>query len=70
MDGFWNAVEEKEVVKKKPKVEVMMPRILVVGRGSRFLKRQRQGKRERERILRYFSRGETLKSGYCYKTRV
>ena len=39
MDGFWNAVEEKEVVKKKPKVEVMMPRILVVGRGSRFLKR-------------------------------
>ena len=39
MDMFWNAVEEKEVVKKKPKVEAMMPRIPVVGRGSRFLKR-------------------------------
>ena len=39
MDVFWNAVEEKEVVKKKPKVEAMTPRIPVVGRGSRFLKR-------------------------------
>ena len=56
MDGFWNAVEEKEVVKKKPKVEVMMPRILVVGRGSRFLKRQRQGKRERENTKVFLQR--------------
>ena len=39
MDGFWNAVEEKEVVKKKLKVEAITLRILVVGRGSRFLKR-------------------------------
>ena len=39
MDGFWNAVEEKEVVKKKLKVEAITPRILVVGRESRFLKR-------------------------------
>ena len=41
MNGFWNAVKGKEVevVKKKPKVEVMMPRIPAVGRGSRFWKR-------------------------------
>ena len=39
MDGFWNAVEEKEVVKKKPKVEAMIPRIPVVGSGSGFWKR-------------------------------
>ena len=39
MDGFWNAVEEKEVVKKKLKVEAMTPRIPVVGRGSGFWKR-------------------------------
>ena len=39
MDGFWNAVEEKEVVKKKPKVEATTPRIPAVGRGSRFWKR-------------------------------
>jgi len=36
MDRFWNAVEEKEVVKKKPKVEATMPRIPVVGRESGF----------------------------------
>ena len=35
MDGFWNVVEEK----KKPKVEVTMPRIPVVGSGSGFWKR-------------------------------
>jgi len=34
MDGFWNVVEEKEVVKKKPKVEATTPRIPVVERGS------------------------------------
>jgi len=41
MDGFWNVVKEKEeeMVKKKPKVEAMMPRILVVGSGSGFWKR-------------------------------
>jgi len=41
MDGFWNAVKEKEVevIKKKPKVEVMTPRIPAVGRGSGFWKR-------------------------------
>ena len=39
MDGFWNAVEKKEVVKKKPKVEATMPRIPAVGRGSGFWKR-------------------------------
>jgi len=41
MDGFWNAVKEKEVeiVKKKPKVEAIMPRIPVVGRESGFWKR-------------------------------
>ena len=41
MDGFWNAVKEKEedIVKKKPKVEVTMPRIPAVGRGSGFWKR-------------------------------
>jgi len=41
MDGFWNAVKEKEVeiVKKKPKVEATTPRIPAVGRGSRFWKR-------------------------------
>ena len=41
MDGFWNAVKgkEEEIVKKKPKVEATMPRIPVVGRGSRFWKR-------------------------------
>jgi len=39
MDGFWNAVEEKEVVKKKPKVEATTPRIPAVGRGSGFWKR-------------------------------
>ena len=41
MDGFWNAVkgEKEEIVKKKPKVEAMMPRIPVVGRGSGFWKR-------------------------------
>ena len=32
-------VEEKEIVKKKPKVETTMPRILAVGKGSRFWKR-------------------------------
>ena len=32
-------VEKKEIVKKKPKVEAMTPRILVVGRGSGFWKR-------------------------------
>ena len=26
--------------------------------------------RDRERIPRYFSRGETLRRGYCYKTSV
>jgi len=38
MDGFWNAVKEKEVeiVKKKPKVEATMPRIPAVGSGSGF----------------------------------
>ena len=41
MDGFWNAVKGKEVeiVKKKPKVEAMTPRIPAVGRGSGFKKR-------------------------------
>ena len=41
MDGFWNAVKEKEeeIVKKKPKVEATTPRIPVVGRGSGFWKR-------------------------------
>ena len=39
MDGFWEAVKEKEVVKKKPKVEATMPRILVVGRGGGFWKK-------------------------------
>jgi len=39
MDGFWNVVEEKEVMKKKPKVEAMTPRILAVGRESGFWKR-------------------------------
>jgi len=29
-------VEEKEVMKKKPKVEATMPRIPAVGRGSGF----------------------------------
>ena len=38
MDGFWNAVEEKEVV-KKPKVEATTPRIPAVGSGSGFWKR-------------------------------
>jgi len=38
MDGFWNAVKGKEVeiVKKKPKVEAITPRIPVVGRGGGF----------------------------------
>ena len=35
MDGFWDVVEEK----KKPKVEVTMPRIPAVGSGSGFWKR-------------------------------
>ena len=39
MDGFWNIVEEKEVMKKKPKVEAMTLGILAVGRGSGFWKR-------------------------------
>ena len=39
MDGFWNAVEKKEIVKKKPKVEATTPRIPAVGRGSGFWKR-------------------------------
>ena len=41
MDGFWNVVKGKEVeiVKKKPKVEAMTPRIPVVGRGNGFWKR-------------------------------
>jgi len=41
IDGFWNAVKEKEVevIKKKPKVEATMPRIPVVERGSGFWKR-------------------------------
>ena len=41
MDGFWNVVKGKEVeiVKKKPKVKAMIPRIPVVGRGSGFWKR-------------------------------
>ena len=41
MNGFWNAVKGKEVeiVKKKPKVEATMPRILAVERGSGFWKR-------------------------------
>ena len=41
MNGFWNAVKEEkeEIVKKEPKVEVIMPRIPVVGRGSGFWKR-------------------------------
>jgi len=39
MDGFWNTVKEKEVVKKKPKVEATTPRILAVGRRSGFWKR-------------------------------
>ena len=29
-----------------------------------------RGKRYRERIPRCFSEGETLRRGYCYKTRV
>jgi len=36
MNGFWEVVKEKEVVKKKPKVEAMTPRIPVVGRGGGF----------------------------------
>ena len=36
MDRFWNAVEKKEIVKKKPKVEATIPRIPAVGRGSGF----------------------------------
>ena len=41
MDGFWNVVKEKEeeIVKKKPKVEAMTPRIPVVERESGFWKR-------------------------------
>ena len=41
MDGFWNVVKgkEEEIVKKKPKVEATMPRILAVERGSGFWKR-------------------------------
>ena len=41
INGFWNVVKGKEVevVKKKPKVEAMMPRIPAVGRGSGFWKR-------------------------------
>jgi len=41
MDGFWNAVKgkEEEIVKKKPKVEAIMPRIPAVGSGSGFWKR-------------------------------
>ena len=39
MDRFWNAVEEKEIVKKKPKVKATMPRIPVIESGSGFWKR-------------------------------
>ena len=41
MDGFWNVVKgkEEEIVKKKPKVEATMSRILAVERGSGFWKR-------------------------------
>ena len=41
MDGFWNAVKgkEKEIVKKKPKVEVTTLRIPAVERESGFWKR-------------------------------
>jgi len=41
IDGFWNVVKEKEVeiVKKKPKVEAMTPRIPAVERRSGFWKR-------------------------------
>ena len=38
MDGFWNVVEEKEVV-RKPKVETTTPRIPEIGKGSGFWKR-------------------------------
>ena len=38
MDGFWNVVEEKEVV-RKPKVEATMPKIPAVGSRSGFWKR-------------------------------
>ena len=58
IDGFQNAVKRKEVeiVKKKPKVEAMMPRIPAVGRGSRFQKRQRQGKRQRKNTKVFLQR--------------
>ena len=41
MNGFWNAVKgkEEEIVKKKPKVETIMPKIPAVGRESGFWKR-------------------------------
>ena len=41
MDGFQNAVKGKEVeiMKKKPKVEAMTPRMPAVERGSGFWKR-------------------------------
>ena len=41
IDGFWNIVKgkEEEIMKKKPQVEAMISRILVVGRGSGFWKR-------------------------------
>ena len=41
MDGFWNAVKgkEEEIVKKKPKIKTIMPRIPAVGSRSGFWKR-------------------------------
>ena len=41
MDEFWNAVKgkEEEIVKKKPKIKAIMPRIPAVGSGSGFWKR-------------------------------
>jgi len=36
MDGFWKAVEEKEVEKKKmPIVMAMMPRVQIARRGGK-----------------------------------
>ena len=50
MDRFWNTVEEKEIVKKKPKVEAMMPKIPVVGRKSGF-ERDREIEREYQGVF-------------------
>ena len=69
IEGFWKVVKEKELEKKEMPIVVAMTQKRQTARregNSGFWTRERYSKR----IPRCFSGEETLRRGYCYKTRV